>query len=70
MLAFLRHAWLTLEVRIDPTSPELYAEHAKYFKPLPPGTKLGVNKSFFRQLRAILMIIIPRCASVTIINES
>lgn len=48
------------QVTIRPVPPTTFASHVAYFKPLPPGSKIGVNKTFLRQLRAILMIIIPR----------
>ncbi|CED83847.1 probable peroxisomal half abc transporter [Phaffia rhodozyma] len=48
------------KVVIRPISEKTFSAHVKYFKPLPPNTKLGVNASFLKQLRAVMMILLPR----------
>lgn len=56
----LIHDALLPQVNIRTIPDSTFAKHSKMFPPIPPGEKLGVNKSFLRQLRAILTIIIPR----------
>jgi ATP-binding cassette subfamily D (ALD) long-chain fatty acid import protein len=62
------------KVLIHPTKQSTFDAHRPAFRPPPnssplrplagPGTaKVGINKEFFRQLKAILMIIIPRKGS-------
>lgn len=62
------------KVLIHPTKQSTFDAHRPAFRPLPsssplrplagsPTAKVGINKEFFRQLRAILMIIIPRKGS-------
>lgn len=48
------------KVRIRPIPARTFALHSKHFPPVAAGTQLGVNAMFVRQLRAILMIILPR----------
>ena len=57
------------KVLIHPTKQSTFAKHRPLFAAGPPGAKptlatatakVGVNKEFFRQLKAILNIIIPR----------
>ena len=62
------------KVLIHPTKQSTFDAHRPAFRPLAsssplrplagsPTAKVGINKEFFRQLRAILMIIIPRKGS-------
>jgi ATP-binding cassette subfamily D (ALD) long-chain fatty acid import protein len=69
------------KVTVHPTKPSTYQRHRAEFLKQPPGTnpasgtnnaattanKVGVNKEFFRQLRAILRIIVPRKRSKEVV---
>jgi len=68
------------QVTIHQTKPSTYATHRQEFLKSPPGTtptsannaattanKVGVNKEFSRQLRALLRIIVPRKRSKEVI---
>ncbi|KAG8903497.1 hypothetical protein FRB99_003211 [Tulasnella sp. 403] len=47
------------EVRITPTPADRFAQDAKYYPPLPTSHKPNVDKSFLKQLSAILRIVFP-----------
>ncbi|RUO96617.1 ABC transporter transmembrane region 2-domain-containing protein [Jimgerdemannia flammicorona] len=42
---------------------QILEEHKKFFTPVDPTRKVGVNGEFLRQIRAILLIIIPNIRS-------
>ncbi|CAG8457188.1 16710_t:CDS:10 [Acaulospora morrowiae] len=54
-------------VTIRPTTAETLKKNKRYFPVLADPQKVGVNKAFFKQLRAILRIIIPRIRSKEVI---
>ncbi|ADV19885.1 ATP-binding cassette (ABC) transporter, putative [Cryptococcus gattii WM276] len=47
------------KVRITPTSPELYKQHLPLFPRMTGSEKLGVNKEFWRMLKAVLKVTFP-----------
>ncbi|CAJ0631262.1 14455_t:CDS:10 [Entrophospora sp. SA101] len=52
------------KVTVRPTPQETFKEHKKLFKYVAGGhQKVGVNRQFFRQLQAIIKIIIPKIRS-------
>ena len=63
MRAILRYA--NLQVTIHPTPDKVFAAHKNLFPPLPPSAQLkpNVDRSFFRQLRAILSVAFPSYTS-------
>lgn len=50
------------KVRITPTSPEQYKQHLPLFPRMTGSEKLGVNKEFWRMLKAVLKVTFPRYA--------
>ncbi|CAB4432081.1 hypothetical protein RhiirA5_352368 [Rhizophagus irregularis] len=54
----------TAKVTVRPTPPETFKKHKKLFPPPTTGIqRVGVNKLFFRQLAAIIKIILPKVRS-------
>ncbi|KAF0513138.1 ABC transporter transmembrane region 2-domain-containing protein [Gigaspora margarita] len=57
----------TAKVTVRPTSTETFKKHKKFFPPSTSGQRVGVNKVFFKQLSAILKVIIPKIRSKEVI---
>ncbi|KAG9286468.1 hypothetical protein G9A89_014634 [Geosiphon pyriformis] len=54
----------TASVTICPTKPGTFEKHKRFFTPLHDSSQpVGVNRTFFTQLKAILKILIPRLRS-------
>lgn len=59
-LSSLAHHSPPHKVRIRDIPASTFKAHVKSFPPVPPGSKLGVNAGFVKQLKALLLIILPR----------
>lgn len=64
-LYFYANPVVLTQITIRPTSEEVFASHKPLFPPLPPSAQLkpNVDRSFLRQLRAILRVAFPSYTS-------
>lgn len=57
------------QVKLRPTPASTFAKHVPSFPPIDPSAKVGVNGEFVRQLRAVMMIILPRSVPVLSLSD-